>query len=70
VTSIAEAIASRLGAIGLTDGALESKAALFGRALDAVGAGRRDARMWWVPGRIEFLGKHTDYAGHRVSSAR
>jgi galactokinase len=63
VTSIAEAIASRLGAIGLTDGALESKAALFGRALDAVGAGRGDARLWWVPGRIEFLGKHTDYAG-------
>ena len=22
-------------------------------------------RGWWVPGRIEFLGKHTDYAGGR-----
>ena len=63
MTSIAGAIASRLGAIGLTEGALESKAALFGRALDALGARSRDASMWWVPGRIEFLGKHTDYAG-------
>ena len=65
MTSTAEAIASRLGAIGLTDGALEVKAALFDRALDALGAGAGspDARMWWVPGRIEFLGKHTDYAG-------
>ena len=23
------------------------------------------ARSYWVPGRIEFLGKHTDYAGGR-----
>jgi galactokinase len=63
VTSAVEAIASRLSAVGLTDEALPSKAALFGRALDALGAGPRDASMWWVPGRIEFLGKHTDYAG-------
>jgi len=27
--------------------------------------GRRDPRMLFVPGRIEFLGKHTDYAGGR-----
>jgi galactokinase len=63
VTLIAGAIASRLRGIGLTDEALESKAALFGRALNALGAGPRDASMWWVPGRIEFLGKHSDYAG-------
>jgi galactokinase len=24
-----------------------------------------DARSYWIPGRIEFLGKHTDYAGGR-----
>ncbi|HKN66568.1 MAG TPA: galactokinase family protein, partial [Gemmatimonadaceae bacterium] len=22
-----------------------------------------DVRAWWVPGRLEFLGKHTDYCG-------
>ncbi len=26
---------------------------------------RRGCRGWFVPGRIEFLGKHTDYAGGR-----
>ncbi len=26
---------------------------------------RAAAREWWVPGRIEVLGKHTDYAGGR-----
>ena len=56
-------IGLRIGSIGLTEQAIESKAALFGRALGALGGGARDARMWWVPGRIEFLGKHTDYAG-------
>jgi galactokinase len=63
VTSAVEAIAARLSVIGLADEVLASKAALFGRALDALGAGPRDASIWWVPGRIEFLGKHTDYAG-------
>lgn len=56
-------IAARLDSIGLTTEPIESKATLFERALDALGSGARDARMWWVPGRIEFLGKHTDYAG-------
>lgn len=26
---------------------------------------RSGARTWWVPGRVEVLGKHTDYAGGR-----
>lgn len=26
---------------------------------------RRGVRRWWVPGRIELLGKHVDYAGGR-----
>ncbi len=26
---------------------------------------RTGSRRWWVPGRIEVLGKHTDYAGGR-----
>src|SRR4030095_7266861 len=35
------------------------------KALDAV---RADFQRWslWVPGRIEVLGKHTDYAGGRT----
>lgn len=35
------------------------------RALDAEGAPRFGRRRWVVPGRIEVLGKHTDYAGGR-----
>lgn len=42
---------------------MDSKEVLFDRALDALGPVAGDARVWWVPGRIEFLGKHTDYAG-------
>ena len=44
--------------------AAQEKASLFDRALTAL-HGDRGARLWWVPGRIEFLGKHTDYAGGR-----
>lgn len=35
------------------------------RALDADGVPRERRRRWVVPGRIEVLGKHTDYAGGR-----
>jgi galactokinase len=35
------------------------------RALDAEGVPRETRRRWVVPGRIEVLGKHTDYAGGR-----
>lgn len=35
------------------------------RALDADGVPRAGRRRWVVPGRIEVLGKHTDYAGGR-----
>ncbi len=35
------------------------------RALDADGVPREGRRQWVVPGRIEVLGKHTDYAGGR-----
>jgi galactokinase len=36
---------------------------LFARARSALGASAANASCWWVPGRVEFLGKHTDYAG-------
>jgi galactokinase len=44
-----------------------AKAALFGRcaaALSALGSAPSEStRAYFVPGRIEILGKHTDYAG-------
>lgn len=36
-----------------------------GRALDDAGISREHRRTWIVPGRIEVLGKHVDYAGGR-----
>jgi galactokinase len=35
------------------------------RALDSDGVPRDGRRRWVIPGRIEVLGKHTDYAGGR-----
>lgn len=56
-------------AAGLSEVEAERKARMFAgndRALDAWGALRTGERMrWFVPGRIEVLGKHTDYAGGR-----
>ena len=54
---------SRLADSGLSAHEYAAKAALYARALEALNSAARDARLWWVPGRIEFLGKHTDYAG-------
>jgi galactokinase len=42
---------------GLLDRALE--------ALERLGGASREVRRYFVPGRIEVLGKHTDYAGGR-----
>src|SRR6187397_125333 len=28
--------------------------------------GRPPEHVWWVPGRLEVFGKHTDYAGGRT----
>lgn len=59
----AAALAARIAAAGLSASECESKASLFANALAALPVRGRDARLWWVPGRIEFLGKHTDYCG-------
>jgi galactokinase len=53
--------------LGLSESEAVAKEKLYAaadNALDALGA---DAQRWslWVPGRIEVLGKHTDYAGGR-----
>jgi galactokinase len=57
----------RLEASGLRAGVAAAAAARFAVLLDRLAQNqpgrRRDA--WFVPGRIEVLGKHTDYAGGR-----
>jgi galactokinase len=45
--------------------AARDKAPLFDRLDRALDAGGRASMHWFVPGRIEVLGKHTDYAGGR-----
>ena len=62
------AFAERLQALGMS--ALESRAKgeLFERAIRSLprtGSDRGPIRAYYVPGRIEVLGKHTDYAGGR-----
>ena len=57
-------VASRLAAAGLSLAEADRKGALFAAAQRAIGTPRQP-RRWYVPGRIEVLGKHTDYAGGR-----
>ena len=57
---------SHIDASGLRAGAAASKHALFARARAALGRVRSaQEAAFFVPGRIEVLGKHTDYAGGR-----
>jgi galactokinase len=58
-TGVTDCLAAR----GMSEPAAEGKAELFGRIESTIG-GRPGLRLY-VPGRIEFLGKHTDYAGGR-----
>src|SRR5688572_33379962 len=60
-------IAARLRAAGMSTHEAAAKTRLLERcvaALDAV-RGREERAAFFVPGRIEILGKHTDYAGGR-----
>lgn len=69
-----DALSARLVAAGLSGEAAAEKAGLFERAaaaLEACGI-ERDASLgaMFVPGRIEVLGKHVDYAGgHSITCA-
>jgi galactokinase len=63
VNSGTDVVTSRLADAGLSARESEAKAPLYARTLAALKVAARDARLWWVPGRLEFLGKHTDYAG-------
>ena len=55
---------SVVAALGLGHEATARAATLLTLARQALGA--EPAWGWWVPGRIEVLGKHTDYAGGQV----
>lgn len=57
------ALEERLALAGMSESEVERKSRLFARASAALG--KRVTLRLWVPGRIEFLGKHTDYAGGR-----
>ncbi|HEX5074393.1 MAG TPA: galactokinase family protein [Gemmatimonadaceae bacterium] len=59
----ANALDERLALAGISDEEVRRKARMFARASAALA--RRPTLRLWVPGRIEFLGKHTDYAGGR-----
>jgi galactokinase len=58
----------QLASSGVSVNQASVKARLFVEAtnvLRAAGVTSDDLHYWFVPGRIEFLGKHTDYAGGR-----
>jgi galactokinase len=50
---------------GMTEEAARQKAGLFERIERALDSAGGTSMQWFVPGRIEVLGKHTDYAGGR-----
>ncbi|MEX2152186.1 MAG: galactokinase family protein [Gemmatimonadaceae bacterium] len=59
-------IGAQLSSAGMSDHEALAKARLFTRCVGALGAlGGASASAFFVPGRIEILGKHTDYAGGR-----
>ncbi len=59
----------RLEAAGLSHPEIQRKCGLFQRATEAVRAmgGGHTGQLYrrFIPGRLEVLGKHTDYAGGR-----
>jgi galactokinase len=62
------ALAASLVEQGLDPAAESAKASLFGLVLGGFRhlTGEPPAHAWWVPGRLEVFGKHTDYAGGRT----
>ena len=61
-------LAARLLRAGLSAAEADRKKPLFEaaeRRLGEMSAGGSPAARWFAPGRIEVLGKHTDYAGGR-----
>ena len=64
----ADRLAGVFHGAGFDEGDAASRAALLIRARQAhvQDVGRGPEWMWFVPGRIEVFGKHTDYAGGRT----
>ena len=65
---IAPNLARALEGAGLSGEAASAHAVRFDHVLATLAAERRDQDAWdawYVPGRIEVLGKHTDYGGGR-----
>ena len=59
---------SQLSQAGLSHAAAESKVGLYesvARSVEQRGHGGGPVDFWYVPGRIEVFGKHTDYCGGR-----
>lgn len=63
----AASIAAALVARGMDPAELIAKQALYTGVIEthAMLRGRPPELVWWVPGRLEVFGKHTDYAGGR-----
>jgi galactokinase len=59
------AIRERLDALGFPPARIDPVVRLVDAAADLCvrTAGGRPEHAWWVPGRLEVFGKHTDYAG-------
>ena len=66
-------LATQLSTTGLSQEACYTRARLFARAASALSitgeAAGGQPLAFFVPGRIEVLGKHTDYAGGRTMVA-
>jgi len=63
-----EELAARLAATGLSPAACRSRAELFAQLAPVIAVAGEESLpplAFYVPGRIEVLGKHTDYAGGR-----
>jgi galactokinase len=58
-------VAERLSAAGMSDAEAMTKAPSFAALEHHLSAHDGEPLRWFVPGRIEVLGKHTDYAGGR-----
>ena len=65
----ASSVAQQLETVGFSPADAQEKAAQFARVAQRLLAQTDDsaaeAAAWFVPGRIEVFGKHTDYAGGR-----
>ena len=64
----AQALVEELIDRGLDPAEREAKQSLFSAVVETWRIARGDTPQyaWWVPGRLEVFGKHTDYAGGRA----